>query len=69
MDNANSNFLSENEVNTVKGLMHYLNTNMLPSKGVGVDVQLTDTNGESLGQIAWEPTYGGGGEFVLKFPS
>jgi hypothetical protein len=69
MDNANGNYLSEEEVNSVKGLMHYLNTNMVPSKGVGVDVHLTDTNGESLGRIAWEPTYSGDGQFVLKFPS
>lgn len=64
-----SNYLSEGDLNAVKGLMHYLNTNMMPAVAVGIDVTMTDSNGESLGTIAWDSDFGGDGEYVLKFPA
>jgi hypothetical protein len=64
-----NSYLSEGELNAIKGLMHYLNTNMTPTDTVGVDVQFTDSNGESLGMVTWEPGVGQNGSFVLKFGS
>lgn len=60
-------YLNEQELNQVKGLLHYLNENMLPNEGVGVDVALTDSNGESLGTVRYISDEPGAG-YALEFP-
>lgn len=62
-----SNYISEQELNSIKGLLHYLNENMPPSEGLGVDANVHDANGESLGLITYNNEPGAG--YVLKFPS
>ena len=61
-----SNYMTELELNSLKGLMHYLNTNMKPEAGVGIDVHMTDANGDSMGVVTWDTD---ADEFVLRFPS
>jgi hypothetical protein len=64
-----SNYISEPELNAVKGLMHYLNENLRPLDGfMGVDVRLTDSNGEALGTVYYKADEPGAG-YVLEFPS
>lgn len=62
-----SNHISEAELNTIKGLLHHLNSNqgLNPSEGVALDANLTDSNGESLGRIVYKHD----GGYVLEFPS
>ena len=61
------NYISEQELNTIKGLLHYLNES-LPHGHAQIDVEaeLTDANGESLGSIRWEPNTE---RYVLVFAS
>ena len=60
-----SNFVTENELNTIKGLLHYLNENMQPTQcKVGVDIALTDSNGENLGKIEFNAN---GPGYVMSF--
>lgn len=61
------NYISETELNSVKGLLHYLNENLRPTEGMDVEAKLTDSNGESLGTIAYEGEPGAG--YVLRFPN
>jgi hypothetical protein len=60
------NYISEVELNAVKGLLHYLNTNMQPIDGIAVEGRIIDSNGESLGEIRYEQEPGAG--YVLGFP-
>lgn len=57
-------YISEAELNVVKGLLHYLNENVAPIEGVAFEGRLIDTNGESLGEVHWKP----GAGYVLAFP-
>lgn len=61
------NYLNEQELNTVQGLLHYLNTNVAPNDGgLAIEATLTDSNGDNAGTIKWnaEP----GAMYVLEFP-
>lgn len=56
-----NNYLNEQELNAVKGLMHYLNTSMDPKDGgatLSPDVALFDSNGERCGNIAYNANEG-----------
>lgn len=51
-------YLTEAELNRIKGLVHYLNENLMDATGTdagsaAADVALTDTNGEHLGDIKY----------------
>jgi hypothetical protein len=60
-----TNYLAEAELNQVKGLLHYLNQHFSPSdSGLAADVTLTDSNGENVGLVSWEPEPGAG--YVLR---
>jgi hypothetical protein len=60
-------YISENELDVVKGLLHYLNQNVdPPTTGVAFEGRIIDSNGESLGDINYEGEPGAG--YVLTFP-
>lgn len=61
------NYLSEQELSTIKGLLHYFNANIPQNEGVGVEARLIDSNGEALGKIVWNAEPGAG--YVLEFPN
>lgn len=66
---STANYLSEQELNEVKGLMHYLNANMSPNQGTLVaDVKLTDAAGQPAGGIEWNAADAGAG-YVLRLAS
>lgn len=47
--------ITENELNVIKGLMHYLNANVLPPASVlDAEISLSDSNGEPLGRLAFD---------------
>ena len=58
------NYITEWELNAVKGLLHYLNKNT-PDE-LSVEVVLIDCNGEPIGKLTQE---GSDGKYVLEFPS
>lgn len=52
-------YATEEDLNKIKGLLHYLNTNW-SAADLAVDVKLVDANGDLLGtvQITESGTYG-----------
>lgn len=48
-------FMTAAELNTVQGIMAYLNKNAAPQGdgALSADVNLIDANGESVGNIEW----------------
>lgn len=60
-----TNYLDEQELNQVKGLMHYLNGNLTPGHGgLVANIVLTDSNGEAAGVVSYEGEPGPG--YVLR---
>lgn len=57
-------FLTEAELNFVKGLTHYLNESRPPDAELAVEAKLIDANGEHVGTV----TIHDGGEYGLVFP-
>lgn len=57
-------YMTENELNVLKGLLHYLNTSMgKPAEcQIGVDIAVIDSNGERLCNIE----YNDGPGYVLE---
>lgn len=56
--------INESEINAIKGLIHYLNTNgERHSHDLSFDVKVIDPNGETLARIESV----GGGEYQLLF--
>jgi hypothetical protein len=45
-----SSWLTEQDLNAIKGLLYYLNHNM-SSADLAADVSLIDSNGETVGRI------------------
>jgi hypothetical protein len=65
-DSMSGQFVNEQELNSIKGLLHYLNNNFTPDGGqVSADVNVIDSNGESVGRIEWVQGIG----YALHFPS
>jgi hypothetical protein len=52
-------FITESELNALKGLLHYLNTNMSPTDSeIGLNITVIDSNGEKLATVGYdEPGY------------
>lgn len=49
-----SNYMDEGELNSIKGLLHYLNDNLQPpGSSVAADVKLIDGNGDTLGVLEY----------------
>ena len=61
-----ANYVSEQDLNQIKGLLHYLNQNLQPIDGLGADVTLIDANGEPAAIITWEQEPGAG--YVVRIP-
>lgn len=61
-----SQFLTEKELNCVKGLVHYLNESMSvgDSDEIAIEARLIDANGEHVGTV----TVHEGGAYGLVFP-
>lgn len=59
-------YLNEQDLNAVKGLIHYLNENLqADTTGLTAEVSLIDSNGEAAGVI--KESSGPGG-YALHFP-
>jgi hypothetical protein len=61
-----SNFVTEDELNSIKGLLHYVNENLHPPGcKVTFTADLDDENGDSLGKVEFDPAVD---RYVLRFP-
>lgn len=47
------NYLTEQDLNAVKGLLHYLNDQMASDPSLVPDITLIDSNGEKAGSITF----------------
>lgn len=61
------NYLLEQDINAIKGLLHYLNSQWKPADGatVAIDAKITDSNGDRLGSI----TITESGDYGLVLPT
>lgn len=60
------NYVTEDDVKIIGGLMRLLNANFLDRDGpadVDAEVALSDSNGDSLGNLQWRE-----GGFIWEFP-
>jgi hypothetical protein len=47
-------FITEDDLNAVKGLIHYLSQNIHPTNNdLSVEVVIVDSNGEQLGRVEY----------------
>lgn len=51
MSQITEQYVSEADLNVIKGLVHYLNSNLPEIEGLSAEVRLTDSNGEHVGTI------------------
>jgi len=51
-----SQFVTEDDMNRIKGLLHYMNESFGPPGAVNMaaEIKLTDSNGDTLGVIDFE---------------
>ena len=60
-------YISEQELNTIKGLMHYLNENVPTNEGVDVIAHVMDTDGGLIGTITKPNSAQVGAGYVFEF--
>lgn len=53
------NYLTEQDLNAVKGLLHYLNSQMAADPSLIPDITLIDSNGDKAGSISFSADVSG----------